>query len=211
MKHPIVLGISGASGAAFARRLLYTLLSAGHDVHVCMSAAGQAVFAQELGVTLNRSDFTLGELWPPTGTPPFSAAPDVTDLPGRMQVFAQTNLMASMASGSFLTAGMVICPCSGGTLAAVATGTSTNLMQRAADVHLKERRPLILVPRETPLSLVHLENMRAAHLAGATILPAAPGWYHGVQNVEDLVDFIVARILDQLGIDHRLTQRWGSA
>ena len=119
------------------------------------------------------------------------------------------DLMAPIASGSHLSAGMVVCPCSGGTLASIAAGTSSNLMQRAADVHLKERRPLILVPRETPLSLVHLENMRSAHLAGATILPAAPGWYHGVQSVEDLVDFVVARILDQLGIENQLMQRWG--
>ncbi len=115
-----------------------------------------------------------------------------------------------MASGSALTSGMVICPCSGGTLSAVAHGASTNLIQRAADVHLKERRKLILVPRETPLSLIHLDNMKRACEAGAIVLPASPGWYHGVQSVRDLVDFIVARILDHLDVAHELSGRWGS-
>ena len=117
--------------------------------------------------------------------------------------------MAPPASGSFLTGGMVVCPCSGSTLSGIAHGSSTNLIQRAADVHLKERRKLILVPRETPLSLIHLDNMRKAAEAGAVILPAMPGWYHGVKSVQDLVDFVVARILDQLGISHKLMQRWG--
>ena len=209
-KHPVVIGISGASGAAISRRLLEAVLGAGHDVHATMSVAGQAVYAQELGVSVDPQHFQLQDLWPTPPRAPFPDAVAPTDLPGKLSVFSQTNLMAPIASGSFLTAGMVICPCSGGTLAAIAAGTSTNLMQRAADVHLKERRPLILVPRETPLSLVHLENMRSAHLAGATLLPAAPGWYHGVQTAQDLVDFVVARILDQLGIENRLIKRWGS-
>jgi 4-hydroxy-3-polyprenylbenzoate decarboxylase len=106
---------------------------------------------------------------------------------------------------------MVICPCSGTTLSGVAHGTSSNLIQRAADVHLKERRTLILVPRETPLSIIQLNNMQQAAEAGAVILPASPGWYHGVHSVEDLVDFVVARILDQLRIPHQLMQRWGGA
>ena len=108
-----------------------------------------------------------------------------------------------------LTSGMVICPCSGRTLSAVAAGASTNLIHRAADVHLKERRRLILVPRETPLSLIHLDNMRRALQAGAVILPAMPAWYQGVASVSDLVDFVVARILDQLQIPHALSPRWG--
>ena len=119
--------------------------------------------------------------------------------------------MAPIASGSFPTAGMVDCPCSGGTLSAIAHGGSGNLIQRAAQGHLKERRRLILVPRETPLSLVSLENMKEACLAGASILPAMPGWYHGVRSVDDLVDFVVARILDQLELEHRLMEPWGAS
>ena len=118
--------------------------------------------------------------------------------------------MAPMASGSFLTGGMVICPCSGTTLSAVAAGAASNLIQRAAEVHLKERRKLILVPRETPLSLAHIDNMRRVTEAGAVVLPASPGWYHGVADrSSDLVDFVVARICDQLGVEHALTKRWG--
>jgi 4-hydroxy-3-polyprenylbenzoate decarboxylase len=115
-----------------------------------------------------------------------------------------------MASGSFLTAGMVICPCSGTTLSAVAAGAASNLIQRAAEVHLKERRKLILVPREAPLSMAHIDNMRRVTEAGGVILPASPGWYHDVKSTVDLVDFIVARICDQLGIEHQLTKRWGT-
>jgi flavin prenyltransferase len=121
------------------------------------------------------------------------------------------NFNAPIASGSFLTSGMVVSPCSGSTMSAIAHGTADNLIHRAAEVHLKERRKLILVPRETPLSLVHIENMRKVTQAGAVVLPAAPGWYHGVSTLRDLVDFIVARICDQLGIDNCLITRWGAA
>jgi 4-hydroxy-3-polyprenylbenzoate decarboxylase len=120
------------------------------------------------------------------------------------------NLMAPIASGSFLTAGMVICPCSGSTLGAVVHGTGENLIHRAASVHLKERRKLILVPRETPLSTIQLENMRRAAESGAVVLPAMPGFYHGVTSIRDLVDFVVARICDQLGISNTLVHRWGT-
>jgi 4-hydroxy-3-polyprenylbenzoate decarboxylase len=114
-----------------------------------------------------------------------------------------------VASGSHRTAGMVVCPCSGGTLSAIAQGSSSNLIHRAAEVHLKERRKLILVTRETPLSRVALKNMLEAHDAGAVIMPASPGWYHGVDHLNDLVDFMVSRILDQLGLDNQLIRRWG--
>ena len=126
-----------------------------------------------------------------------------------MAYYHYMDFMSPAASGSFLTGGMVVCPCSGSTLSGIAYGSSNNLIQRAADVHLKERRKLILVPRETPLSVVQLEAMRRAAEAGAVVLPAMPGWYHGVQSVQDLVDFVVARILDQLGIEHELIRRWG--
>jgi 4-hydroxy-3-polyprenylbenzoate decarboxylase len=117
--------------------------------------------------------------------------------------------MAPIASGSFRTAGMVVCPCSAGALSAIVHGGSANLLQRAADVHLKERRKLILVPRETPLSMAHTENMTQACRIGAIVLPAMPAWYHGVESLADLVDFIVARVLDQLDIEHALVRRWG--
>ena len=118
-------------------------------------------------------------------------------------------VVLSLTTRSFLTADMVICPCSGTTLAAVATGAAGNLIQRATEVHLKERRKLILVPREAPLSLAHIDNMRRVTEAGAIVLPASPGWYHGVESIHDLVDFVVARICDQLGVAHTLTKRWG--
>jgi 4-hydroxy-3-polyprenylbenzoate decarboxylase len=117
--------------------------------------------------------------------------------------------MTPIASGSFLTEGMVIAPCSGSTLSGVVHASSNNLIQRAADVHLKERRKLILMTRETPLSTLQLENMARVSQAGATVLPASPGWYHTVNGLEDLVDFVVARIMDHLGVEHRLMQRWG--
>ena len=129
--------------------------------------------------------------------------------PGKIHYHHYQDFMSPVASGSFLTSGMIVCPCSGSSMSAIAHATGDNLIHRAADVHLKEGRKLILVPRETPLSVVHLENMKQACQAGATVLPAMPGWYHGVKTLRDVVDFIVARILDQLGIDHTLIHRWG--
>jgi 4-hydroxy-3-polyprenylbenzoate decarboxylase len=129
---------------------------------------------------------------------------------GELHYHHYQNFGSPIASGSFLTAGMVVSPCSGSTLSAVAHASSDNLIHRAAEVHLKERRKLILVPRETPLSLQHIENLRGCVEAGAVVLPASPGWYHGVSTLRDLVDFIVARICDQLGIDNALIKRWGA-
>ena len=128
---------------------------------------------------------------------------------GELHYHHYRDYMAAIASGSFLTDGMVICPCSSGTLSAIVHGTSANLIHRAAEVHLKERRKLILVPRETPLSMTVLDNMKRAAEYGAVILPAMPGFYHGVQTISDLIDFVVARILDQLGIRNSLIHRWG--
>lgn len=199
MNAPWVLGITGASGAVYAIRLLEVLLAAGRSVHVSVSPSGQAVLAHELQRVVSLDAFQRRQLLP---------AGD--QLPGELIYHHHRDMMSPIASGSFLTAGMVICPCSGGTLSAVAHGQSGNLVQRAADVHLKERRKLILVPRETPLSAIHLNNMLAVHQAGAVVLPAAPGWYHEVQSLDDLVNFIVARILDQMGLGHDLIQRWGS-
>jgi 4-hydroxy-3-polyprenylbenzoate decarboxylase len=166
-------------------------------VQLSISPSGRDVIRQELGLTVDLENFRLESLLP------------ADDSRGKIEYFHWQNFMAPMASGSFLTGGMVICPCSGTTLSAVAAGAAGNLIQRAAEVHLKERRKLVVVPRETPLSLAHIDNMRRVTEAGAVVLPASPGWYHGVRDVSDLVNFIVARICDQLDIEQHLTKRWG--
>lgn len=197
MKHPICIAITGASGAVYAVRLLDVLRKGGHCLHLSISPSGRDVIRQELGLDVDLDKFRQESLLP------------AADARGKIEYFHHQDFMAPMASGSFLTGGMVICPCSGTTLSAVAAGAASNLIQRAAEVHLKERRKLIVVPRETPLSLAHIDNVRRATEAGAVVLPASPGWYHGVREVSDLVDFIVARICDQLCIEHSLTNRWG--
>lgn len=196
---PLVLGVTGASGAPYARRLLEVLLEADCEVHLAISPSGQAVFGQELGEQLDMQTFSLEAF---LGGPPPAA--------GTVHYHHYQNLMAPIASGSFLTGGMAICPCSGSTLAAVSRALGENLIHRAAEVHLKERRKLVVVPRETPLSLPQLQNMQAIHEAGAVVMPAAPGFYHGATSIADLVDFVVARICDQLGVTHNLVRRWGS-
>jgi len=197
---PIVVGVTGASGAAYARRLVQVLVRSDRRVELVVSPAGRLVMRQELSI-----EFTAGsDLAEVFGVEPDLAAE-------RLRLHGHGDFMAPIASGSFRTAGMVVCPCSGTTLGGLVSGAGGNLIQRAAEVHLKERRKLILVPRETPLSLPHLDNLRAAHLAGAVILPASPGWYHNVRTLEDLVDFIVARILDQLEVEHQLMRRWGES
>jgi 4-hydroxy-3-polyprenylbenzoate decarboxylase len=197
MTHPICIGITGASGAVYAVRLLEVLRAAGRDVHLSISPSGRDVIRQELKVDLDLEHFDASRLR------------DQSTAADSLHYYHHQDFMAPMASGSFLTAGMVICPCSGTTLSAVAAGSANNLIHRAAEVHLKERRKLILVPRETPLSLAHIENMRRVTEAGAVVLPASPGFYHGARSIDDLVDFVVARICDQLGIEHALTKRWG--
>jgi len=197
---PLVLGVTGASGAAYAVRLLEVLLESGRDVQLSISPSGQAVIAEELGRQVDLDRFEVQTL---LGRPAPAA--------GRLTYFHFKNLMSPIASGSFLTGGMVICPCSGSTLSAVAHSMGENLIHRAAEVHLKERRKLVVVPRETPLSLPQLKNMQAIHEAGAVVLPAAPGFYHGAGSVADLVDFVVARICDQLGVSNALIRRWGEA
>jgi 4-hydroxy-3-polyprenylbenzoate decarboxylase len=198
MSYPIVVAITGASGAIYAVRLLEVLRAAGRNVHLSISPSGRDVIRQELNLEVDLENFDADRL-------------RLRDNDGTagLHYFHHQDFMAPMASGSFLTGGMVICPCSGSTLSAVASGAGNNLIHRAAEVHLKERRKLILVPRETPLSLPHIDNMRRATEAGAVILPASPGWYHGPKNVSDLVDFVVARICDQLGVEHTLSKRWG--
>ncbi|RLS29421.1 MAG: UbiX family flavin prenyltransferase [Planctomycetota bacterium] len=199
---PLVVAITGASGAVYAVRLLEVVLAAGRDVHLSISPAGRAVILQELSRNIDLDRFDPAVL---LGTS-LDAMPAT---PGRLHYHHHRDLMAPIASGSFLTQAMVICPCSGGTLAAVAHSLGENLIHRAAEVHLKERRRLVVVPRETPLSLPQLKNMQAIHEAGAVVLPAAPGFYAGARTIPDLVDFLVARICDQLAVPNTLMKRWG--
>lgn len=198
-KPPVTVAITGASGAQYGLRLIDALVQAGHEVWVMVSKAALLVIATETDDDLPpRPDHQAEVL-----SQRFSAAP------GQIRCFAREDWMAPVASGSGASSAMVICPCSTGTLSAVACGASNNLIERAADVALKERRTLILVPRETPLSAIHLENMLKLTQMGAVILPAAPGFYHRPASIDQLVDFIVARILNQLGIEQRLLPRWG--
>ncbi|MFM7036056.1 MAG: UbiX family flavin prenyltransferase [Planctomycetia bacterium] len=196
---PLVVGITGASGAAYAVRLVEVLLAAGREIHLSISPSGHAVIREELGRTVDLERFALEDLLG-------AAVPKA----GVVHYHHFKDLMAPIASGSFLTGAMVICPCSGSTLAAVAHAMGENLIHRAAEVHLKERRRLVVVPRETPLSLPQLRNMQAIHEAGAVVLPASPGFYHGAESVADLVDFVVARICDQVGVGNSLMRRWGT-
>lgn len=191
-RRPIVFALTGASGAPYALRLLRALVEAKRETWLIVSSHGWRLLKTEA---------------------------DIADLPAlrahagagfdaHVRVFDDTDRGAAPASGSVLTAGMVVCPCSMGTLASIAAGTSRSLVERAADVTLKERRPLVVVPRETPFSAIHLENMLRLTRAGAVVMPAAPGFYHRPSSVDDLVDFIAARILDQLGVAHTVGKRW---
>ena len=198
---PLVLAITGASGAVYAVRLLEVLIERGCQVHLTISPSGRDVLHHELKLDIDLNNFKDQHLALKDSKP--------LEQRGPLHYYRHNDFMAPMASGSFLTAGMVICPCSGTTLSAVAAGAAGNLVQRAAEVHLKERRKLILVPRETPLSLAHIDNMRRVTEAGGVILPASPGWYYEVNKPLDLVDFVVARICDQLGVEHTLCKRWG--
>jgi 4-hydroxy-3-polyprenylbenzoate decarboxylase len=195
----LVLAMTGASGACYGVRLLEVLLRADRTVHLVLSPAAVQVILQEMDRRVDLDHFRLSDLLP------------VSPLPTAGQVLYHDyrNFMAGIASGSFQTAGMVICPCSSGTAAAIAHGLSQNLIHRAADVHLKEKRKLVLVPRETPLSIVQLRNLTICAEVGAVVLPASPGFYTKPQNLNDAIDFIVGRICDQLGVEHQLFQRWG--
>jgi 4-hydroxy-3-polyprenylbenzoate decarboxylase len=196
----LVLGITGASGAVYAVRLLEVLLAAKCDVHMSISPSGQTLLRQELGLSVDLEEFDTSSLLPA----------EAGTAGGSLKYHHYQDFLAPIASGSHLTSGMVICPCSGSTVSAIACGASNNLIQRAADVHLKERRPLILVPRETPLSVIQLDNLKRCAEAGAVVLPAMPGFYHGAKTIRDLVDFVVARICDQLRVEHSLMKRWGT-
>lgn len=225
-----VVAITGASGSIYAVRLLEMLVAAGRTVHVTLSPAAVEVIDRELGLKLNLDHFDPQQLLPRPGdltedsklrtlrpepiavthqSSVFSDSEMLSLQPGRLIYHHYRDYSAPIASGSFLTDGMVVCPCSTGTLAALATGQSQNLIHRAADVHLKERRKLVLVPRETPLSSIALGNMKTLSDQGVVMLPAMPGFYHNPKSIHDLIDFVVARICDQLGVRNELMERWG--
>jgi 4-hydroxy-3-polyprenylbenzoate decarboxylase len=195
------VGITGGSGAPYALRLLDALLTAGHEVHAVVSPAGETVVQLETGVNLSG---TIREK-----EAALIRALEADGKPGRLRVFDHQNLAAPISSGSFPFAGMAVVPCSTGSLGRIAAGISSNLVERAADVTLKERRPLVLVPRETPLSDIHLENMLRLRRAGADIVAAMPAFYHRPKTIADMVDMIVGRVLDRLGIENTLFHRWG--
>lgn len=190
-RHPLALALTGASGAPYWKRFLELSLEAGIEVHLVCSDNVDTVSRLELGRPL---DSVLSELEPR----------------GTLRVFDKTDFLSPMASGSAKYRGMAVVPCSLGTLGRIAAGTSDGLIGRAADVMLKERRKLVLLFREMPLNLVHLENMVRLTRAGAVILPAAPGFYHRPESIDDLVDFVVQRLCDQLEIPCELHRRWGS-
>lgn len=191
---PLVLAITGASGAPYAVRLLEALLAAGRPTWLIVSSHGLRLLRTETDIqSIDALRQHLGaEAWDRC-----------------IRVFDDTDRGAAPASGSARTAGMVICPCSMGTVAAIAHGTSRSLVERAADVTLKERRRLVVVPRETPYSAVHLDNMTRLTRAGGVVLPASPGFYHRPAQVQDLVDFVVARVLDHIEVEHAIGARWG--
>ncbi len=197
----ITLAMTGASGAQYGLRLLECLLAADCRVYFMISAAARVVLATETDERLPDSD---------ADTQTYLCKRFNVTIE-RLRVFGRDDWMAPVASGSSAPSSMVICPCSTGTLSAIAVGASNNLIERAADVALKERRQLILVPRETPYSQIHLENMLSLTRMGALVLPASPGFYQRPQQIAQLIDFIVARILDQLGMPHQLLARWGEA
>jgi 4-hydroxy-3-polyprenylbenzoate decarboxylase len=190
---PIVVGITGASGAPYAVRLMQQLVAAHRPVSLIVS---------KYGMRLLETESEIGSI------DAFRDAVGKHDWDSCVQTFSNEDRGAPPASGSALTAGMIVCPCSMGTLSAIAVGASRSLIERAADVTLKERRKLILVPRETPLSAIHLGNMLRLARAGAVVMPAAPGFYRRPKQVSDLVDFVVARMLDQLGVEQKLVKRW---
>ena len=193
---PIVMAITGASGAPYAVRLLEALVTARQPVQLIVSDHGLRLLRTETEIG------TVAALREQVGTAGWDAL---------VTVFDDGDRGAAPASGSARNRGMVICPCSMGTISAISQGTSRSLVERAADVALKERRTLVVVPRETPYSAIHLENMLRLTRAGAVVLPASPGFYHRPSRIGELVDFVVARVLDHLGVDHALGRRWGES
>lgn len=204
MSKTICLALTGASGMPYGLRLLECLLEADCNVQLLYSQAAQIVARQEMDLELpsrpaDARDMLLARF----------CGVNAAVNPKKLAIYGREEWFAPVASGSNPPDAMVVCPCSMGTLAAIAQGLADNLIERAADVVLKEGRKLVLVPRETPFSAIHLENMLRLSRAGAVILPPSPGFYHHPQSVQDIVDFVVARVLDQIGVPHTLMQRWG--
>lgn len=194
------VGITGASGHAYAEALVRALVAAGHEVDLAVTAAGAKVLRHELGVEAGAGGRELARALPAWFGEEVARA---------VRAFPTDAVEAPPSSGTALTGGVILCPCSMGTLARVAAGYSSNLVERAADVALKEGRPLVVVPRETPLSEIHLENLLRLARLGAVVLPAMPGFYHRPRSIEDLVHHVVAKVLDRLGVEHALIRRWG--
>lgn len=199
MDKAITLAITGASGAPYALALLKQLVNANYKIHVLMSSAARVVFATEENLKVPAKPDSAGEF--------FSQLMNAKT--GQIRVYGKEEWFSVVASGSSSPRQMVVCPCSTGTLSAIASGASDNLIERAADVVIKERGQLILLPREMPFSSIHLENMLKLSNIGVTIMPAAPGFYHNPKTIEDLVNFVVARILNHLGIEQTIVEPWG--
>jgi len=195
----IALAITGASGAPYAKRLLEQLLQAGITVHLMISAAGRIVLADELNWKLPARASDVKTL----------LVNELACESEQLHVYGEQQWRSPLASGSHRVPTMIVCPCTMGTLSAIACGSSDNLINRAADVMIKENRKLIVVPREAPFSALHLENMLKLARLGVCIMPPNPGFYFNPQSLEDIVDFVVARLLDQAGIEHSLMPRWG--
>ncbi len=195
---PVTLGVSGASGLLYAVRTIKFLLRAEYSIELVASKATFQVWQAEQNIRMPADPSKQEQFW----------RQQADAWGGNLTCHAATNVGAGIASGSFRTLGMIVIPCSMSTVAKIASGLSSDLLERTADVHLKERRPLVIVPRETPFSLIHLRNLTTLAEAGARIVPAIPAWYHNPKTIEDLADFVVARALDQLGIDCVPLQRW---
>jgi 4-hydroxy-3-polyprenylbenzoate decarboxylase len=193
------VAITGASGAPYGLKLLETLIAGGHSVYLCISGEGQAILHDEAGLLLKGSETDIQN----------ALERHLKAREGQLRYFDEENLYAPIASGSSKVDAMVVVPCSMKALASIANGFGSNLIERAADVTIKERRPLILVPREMPLSAIHLRNMLALAELGCRIIPAMPAFYHHPKRVQDMVDFVVGRVLDSMGVENDLAPRWG--
>jgi flavin prenyltransferase len=199
MSYPLILGVSGASGLLYAVRAIKFLLEADYTLDLVASKATRQVWQAENQIQMPSEPQQQEEFWRKQAG---------VFIGGQLRCHRWSNLGATIASGSYRSLGMIILPCSMSTVAKIAAGLSSDLLERAADVQLKEGRPLVLVPRETPFSLIHLQNLTTLAQAGARIVPAIPAWYHQPKTIEDLVDFVIARTLDQLGIDCVPLNRW---
>lgn len=197
----VTLAITGASGAQYGLRLLECLLNEGKQVYLMISSPAQIVINTETDLQIPSQPSEIEALL----SQRYSAQQ------GQLKVFGKNQWMAPVASGSNCADAMIVCPCSTSTLSAIATGASNSLIERAADVMLKEQKKLVLVVRETPFSAIHLENMLKLSRLGTTIMPASPGFYHQPKEIAQLIDFMVARVLDHLNIEHQLVERWGKA